>query len=412
MSTTAYFFFTKIDPASLPSEVMDRFNTNIERAVAVSFRYPAVRIFTGTCKTDGDSEVYIHICDTEHSASYTLQTFRLKERIIPEINRLYSAAGVRQECQLRNISVKITPNAPELTFNGEKEEAEVVADGGEFDYTARASMYRAERPLFTFDRVILPYETRRQLDEAVAVIKYASTVLGDWGLRDIMSPAIALNFYGQPGTGKTMAAEAIASSLGRKIIRASCSDIESKYHGESAKMVKGIFLAAEKQNAVLFIDEADSLLSRRIEQITQSADQAINSMRSQILLSLERYKGVVIFATNLITSYDKAFLSRLRCVHFPLPTPAERREIWHVHLYPTASSPHVNIPLAEDVNIEALAADYELTGRDIREAVKSACFRTAMSGVPQVTQAMLRICCEDTIARIEQLDNALVDGSF
>lgn len=411
MSTTAYFFFTKIDPASLSSEVMDRFNTNIERAVAVSFRYPAVRIFTGTCKTDGDSEVYIHICDTEHSASYTLQTFRLKERIIPEINRLYAAAGLRQECQLRNISVKITPNAPELTFNGNREETGAITDGGEYDYTARAAMYRAEKPLFTFERVILPEATRRQLDEAVAVIKYSSTVLGDWGLRDIMSSAVALNFYGQPGTGKTMAAEAIASSLGRKIIRASCSDIESKYHGESAKMVKAIFLAAEQQNAVLFIDEADSLLSSRIEQITQSADQAINSMRSQLLLSLERYRGVVIFATNLIASYDKAFISRLRCIHFPLPTPVERREIWNVHLYPTASSQHVNIPLADDVDIGELADSFELTGRDIREAVKSACFRTAMAGLPKVDQKMLRTCCEDTIARLQQLDSAL-DGSF
>ena len=409
MSTTAYFFFTRFDPASLPQEAVDRFNQNAERAVAVSFRYPAVRIFTGTCKTESDSEVYIHICDTEHSASYTLQTFRLKERILPEINRLYTAAGIRQECSMRGLTVKITPNAPELSFNGDGSK-DVVADGGEFDYTARAGMYRAEKPRYSFDRVILPEETRRQLDEAMAVIKYSSVVLGDWGLRDIISSAVALNFYGQPGTGKTMAAEAIASSLGRRIIRASCSDIESKYHGESAKMVKAIFYAAEKQGAVLFIDEADSLLSRRIENITQSADQAINSMRSQLLLSLERFKGVVIFATNLIASYDKAFISRMRCVRFPLPTAAERREIWHVHLYPTASSPHVNIPLADDIDLDALAGDYELTGRDIREAVKSACFRTAMAGAPKVTQAMLRVCCEDTLKRNSQLGEA-IDGA-
>ena len=406
MSMTVYFFFSRFDPASLPKKTVGRFHQNAERTAALVFHKQAEAIYTGTFRTEGDSEVYIHICDSGQSLPGTLQIFRFKERILPEINSLYAAAGLMRKCTVRSLEVKISHELPEMMIDkcGDKE---VISEGEEFDYTARAEMFRAETPRFTFDRVILPGKTRRQLDEAIAVIKYSSLVMDDWGLSDIVSPSVALNFYGPPGTGKTMAADAIADSLGLGIIRASCADIESKYHGESAKMVKAVFYAAEKQNAILFIDEADSLLSQRIGQTTQSADQALNATRSQLLLSLEEYKGIVIFATNFITSYDKAFISRLRCVSFPLPSPAERREIWRVHLFPTASSPHIKIPLADDVDPEALADDYELSGRDIREAVKAACFRTAMANGQTVTQTMLRSCCQDVLDRNSTLEDTL-----
>ena len=406
MRMTAYIFFSRFDPACLPQEVVARFHQNAERSVTKFFRKPAADICTGTFKTEDSTEVYIHICDDTGSPPGTLMTLRFKERMLPLINSLYAAAGLNRECISRNIAIKISSDVPEMLIDkcGEKE---VISEGEEFDYTTRAEWFHAEKPQFSFDRVILPEKTRRQIDEAIAVIKYSSLVMDDWGLSDIVSPSVAINFYGPPGTGKTIAADAIADSLGLGIIRVSSSDIESKYHGESAKMVKAVFYAAEKQNAVLFIDEADSLLSRRIEQIMQSADQALNATRSQLLLSLESYKGIVIFATNMISSYDEAFISRLRCISFSLPTSAERREIWRVHLYPTKSSPHIRIPLAKDVDPEALANDYELSGRDIREAVKAACFRTAMANGSQVTQAILKSCCEDVRERNNALQDAL-----
>ena len=405
MSMTVYFFFARFDPASLPPEVVERFHRQAERAAAQLFRRAAVAVCTGTFRTEGGSEVYIHICDEDGQETGALSAFRLKERLLPEINRLYAAAGQNRTCALRAVTVRVSPDVPEKLKDlcGEKE---IITEGEEFDYTTRAEWFHAEPPRFSFDRVILPDSTRRQLDEAVAVIRYAPLVMDDWGLRDIVNPSVALNFYGPPGTGKSMAADAVAGSLGREIIRVSGCDIESKYHGESAKMVRAAFYAAEKQDAVLFIDEADSLLSRRIGQVSQSADQALNATRSQLLLSLEAFRGVVIFATNLIESYDKAFLSRLRCVAFSLPDPAERREIWRVHLWPTASSPHVRIPLARDVDVQTLAGDYELSGRDIREAVKAACFRTAMADQPEVTQAVLRTCCEDRLKQNRALEDA------
>jgi SpoVK/Ycf46/Vps4 family AAA+-type ATPase len=92
-----------------------------------------------------------------------------------------------------------------------------------------------------------------------------------------------------------------------KIIEASYAHIKSMYHGEGPKNVEALFYAAQAQNAILFIDEADSLLSRRLTNVNQGSEQAINSMRSQLLICLERFKGVVIFATNLVQNYDPAF---------------------------------------------------------------------------------------------------------
>jgi len=131
-----------------------------------------------------------------------------------------------------------------------------------------------------------------------------------------------------------MAAEAIASRLGKKILRVSYADIESKFHGEGPKRLKGIFLAATRQDAVLFIDEADSLLSARLNHVTQGSEQAINSMRSQLLISLENHDGIVIFATNLIENYDKAFKTRLLSVEMKRPDVALREKIWYIIYIP------------------------------------------------------------------------------
>ncbi|WP_199333980.1 MULTISPECIES: ATP-binding protein [Nostocaceae] len=132
-------------------------------------------------------------------------------------------------------------------------------------------------------------------------------------------------------------------------------------------------MAAERDNALLFIDEADSLLSKRLTNVTQGSEQAINSMRSQLLICLEKFRGVVIFSTNLVENYDKAFETRVRNINFPLPDKSCRQEIWKRHL-PT------QLPLATDVTSERLAEVEDVCGRDIKNAVIDAAMRAARKG--------------------------------
>ena len=267
----------------------------------------------------------------------------------------------------------------------------------ELDYASRAKAYVPVEPAYSFDRVILPDDVLEKIESAINILRYERKVFQEWGLYEIQpNPSSALSFFGPSGTGKTMAAEAIAEKLGKKILKVSYADVESKYHGEGPKMVKAIFMAAEKEDAVLFFDEADSLLSKRLTNVSQGSEQAINSMRSQLLICLEEFKGIVIFATNLIVNYDNAFLTRLISVEFKNPDAATRKRIWDVHVKSSANK-KINIPLAEDVNTGELAEKYEFAGREIRNAVISACVNVAMNERDIVRQEDFIKACDKIV---------------
>ena len=273
----------------------------------------------------------------------------------------------------------------------------------EFDYKKLSLNYHAETPHYSFEQIILPEDTRNKILEAVATIQVEPKVFDQWGLRTIIPyAASAMSFYGPPGTGKTMAAEAVAHMLGKKIIRAAYADIESKYHGEGSKMVKAIFLAAEREDAVLFLDESDSLLSKRLTDVRSGSEQAINSMRSQLLMCLEQFRGIVIFATNLVVNYDRAFLSRLISIEFPVPDKTARKSIWDKHL----RGEGMNIPLSGDVDTDELAEKYDFCGREIKNAVKDACVTAAMHKRDSVTQSDLLRACEKVKTESENLAKA------
>lgn len=278
----------------------------------------------------------------------------------------------------------------------------------ELDYSKRAQNYKAEEPKWTFESVQIPEETYQQIDMAIKRIEKEREVFEEWGLYGIMpNPSAALSFFGPPGTGKTMAADAVAAKLKKKIIRASYAEIESKYHGEGPKNVSALFLAAEQQDAVLFIDEADSLLSKRLTNVTQGSEQAINSMRSQLLICLEKYHGVVIFATNLVVNYDNAFVSRLIGIPFSLPDANLREKIWYAHTKPVSGAKvQVKIPLAADVDLKKLAQDYEVCGREIRNAVVNACVEARTRGDNIVCQAQFEKAIQMEIKRRKQVINA------
>ena len=158
---------------------------------------------------------------------------------------------------------------------------------------------------------------------------------------------------------------------------------------------------------MLFIDEADSLLSKRLTNVTQGSEQAINSMRSQILICLEKFHGIVIFATNLVVNYDRAFASRLTSIKFDLPDENMREKIWRVHLLPTDNAKvKLKIPLADDVDIPALAKSYTLSGRSIRNAVVNACVEARSKNMPTLTQAVLIAEIERELARDDELKKA------
>lgn len=255
----------------------------------------------------------------------------------------------------------------------------------------RANKYQSQQPLFSLDKLIVPDEVKENILSAIDVIRVQSKVFVEWNLQAIEPfPRTALNFHGQPGTGKTLTAHAIAHSLEKPIMVASYAQIESKFLGDGSKNVEAIFHAAERDNAVLFVDEADSLLSKRLTNASQGSERAANSICSQLLICLEKFKGVVIFATNLVENYDKAFETRVRHIYFPMPNEQARYSIWKNHL-------PCELPLAPNFSIEELAKVDDVCGRDIKNAVIDAAVRIARNGESTIrTQDLI-----DAINRIK-----------
>lgn len=353
-----------------------------------------------TVKNDG--KTYDYFCVVEDSIT---SLDKHKKTFDKELHALLSKQ--MDVALMGNSMLTKKYNKEELEKNLKEEKEQPSYEGTEeYDYKARSLAYTPIDPVYTFDRVILEKDTINKIIEAVNTIKYESLIFDTWGLRAIQpNPSSALSFFGPSGTGKTMAAEAVANFLGKKILKVGYADIESKYHGEGPKMVKAIFMAAERNDCVLFIDEADSLLSKRLTNVTQGSEQAINSMRSQLLICLEEFKGIVIFATNLVANYDNAFLTRLISVEFKKPNAELRRKIWNVHIYPTNGN-GLNIPLTDDIDVLKLSENYDFCGREIRKAVVSACVKCAMRGHDKLNMQSLLEACEQIKKEEESIKNS------
>ena len=237
-------------------------------------------------------------------------------------------------------------------------------------------------PRHTLNQLILDQDTLERIREATNVLVSQDMIYVTWGLSSVARTGrrVALNFYGPPGTGKTLAADAIADLLAKKILRISYAELESKYVGETPKNIKAAFAKASETGALLFFDEADSILGKRLVNVSQSADNSINVARSTTLIELDNFDGAVIFASNLVGNYDTAFLRRMLAhVEFRLPATEQREKIWRCHIPP-------QLPLSEDVDFESLALYSEgAAGGDIQNAVLlAASYASMRQGAEQV----------------------------
>ena len=124
-------------------------------------------------------------------------------------------------------------------------------------------------------------------------------------------------FHGPSGTGKTLAALAIARELDVQVLRIDLSRVVSKYIGETEKNLAAVFAEAERSGVVLLFDEADALFGKRSD-VRDSHDRYANVEVSYLLQRIEAFGGLAILTTNARQNIDEAFLRRLRyVVEFP-----------------------------------------------------------------------------------------------
>ncbi len=242
----------------------------------------------------------------------------------------------------------------------------------ELDKQNKEETFVPENPKFSFEDIILPIHVKEQILYVADYVKNSKIVFEQWGLKKTHkhSKRIGINLYGEPGTGKTMVAHAIAKHLERKILAVNYADIESKYVGETPKNIRRVFEAGEKTKSIIFFDEADAILSRRVTNMSNATDVSVNQTRSVMLMLMNEYQDFIIFATNFISNYDPAFMRRISVhVKFELPDEMCRRLIWRKY---------IPLELPNDLDINDIAKKYEgLSGSDISNIVLNAAFMAA-----------------------------------
>lgn len=252
------------------------------------------------------------------------------------------------------------------------------------------------RPEVRLADVVLSTTVRTSVEELVAAARNRRTVLERWGIGGSVDYGKGLSalFTGDPGTGKTLTAHAVAGELSKPLVVASIPAVVSKWVGQTERNLDALFRAARGHGAVLFLDEADSLLMARGEgRASRHDDSVVNAA----LRLIEQHDGVVLLATNLAEVLDRALLRRLTYrLQFPFPDAGARAKIWRTLIGTTA-------PGASEIDVERLGRAYALSGGHIKNAVFKAAFRAASQG------GELTPCILDATAR-EEFENIGVNG--
>ncbi|NGM70800.1 ATP-binding protein [Natronolimnobius sp. AArcel1] len=228
--------------------------------------------------------------------------------------------------------------------------------------TDLADLAQRVEPRKCWDDIELRESTERRLRTLETHITNRGLLYDDWGFRakDGNAGIVSL-FKGLPGTGKTLAAEVLANSVGMDLYKIDLSSVISKYIGETEENLEQIFRAAEQSNAILLFDEADSIFGDRAE-VSDATDRYANVEVNYLLQRVETYDGVIVLTTNYAQNIDAAFSRRItHSITFEKPDAATRERIWE-GIFPD------NCPV-EAVDWEWLA-EFEYSGGDIDKLAK------------------------------------------
>jgi hypothetical protein len=264
-------------------------------------------------------------------------------------------------------------------------------------FTTGAEYHPAFSSAFPARRITTPREwndlvladsTMNDVEEIRAWVEHRHALLNEWQLASKIKPGFRSLFYGPPGTGKTFTASLLGKSSGLDVYRIDLSLMISKWIGETEKNLASVFDEAEKNDWILFFDEADALFGKRTS-TSSSHDRYANQEVSYLLQRVEDFPGVVILASNLKGNIDEAFARRFQSmIYFPMPSPAERLRLWR-GAFSVASR------LDESVDFESLAVEFELSGGAIMNILRYASLMalrcgTELIGMQDIRQGIRR----------------------
>ena len=210
-----------------------------------------------------------------------------------------------------------------------------------------------------------------------------------------IQPPKGILLHGEPGTGKTLLAKAVATATNATFIEIVGSELVQKYIGEGAKLVKDIFqLARSRAPSIIYIDEIDALAAKRME-IGTSGEREVQRTFMQLLAEIDGFDSLgevkVIGCTNRKDILDAAITrpGRLeRHITIPIPTKEARKEIMKIHMKPMNT---------RNVNVKRILEEIDdFTGADIRAVCTEA-------GYCAIRQSRTTITTDDFILAISKV---------
>ncbi len=203
---------------------------------------------------------------------------------------------------------------------------------------------------------------------------------------------ITVLFYGGPGTGKTESVLQLARETNRMIMRVDISQSKSMWFGESEKRIKKIFtdytmfMEDCDHTPILFLNEADALISRRNDVNSSNTKQTENTMQNILLEEMENFQGILIATTNLVKNFDAAFERRfLFKVEFRKPSVTVKAKIWQLKL-----------PLLTDTDCELLASMFDFSGGQIDNIGRKTEIHEIIHGESFNIKTIIGFCEEET----------------
>ncbi len=274
------------------------------------------------------------------------------------------------------------------------------------DEACRLMMYQSFDGLTSLSHVeksalthlILPKKQKAEFEQILAAARNHEHVMVDWGFGSHLSTGkgLCVLFDGPPGTGKTFAAEVIASELHRPLQRVDMSNLVSKWVGETGNNLARLFAAARAGRAILLLDEADALLSKRVAQTSKSTDRYANMEVNILLQEIERYNGITILTTNHEQSLDEALQRRIQFrISFENPEREERIQLWKKLIAPQAE-------IEKGIDFNRLGTEFELSGGYIKNAILTAAFK-ASSEQRKISENDLFVAATDECRKMGKL---------
>ena len=258
--------------------------------------------------------------------------------------------------------------------------------------------------LRTFDNCVLPKSVRNTIDEALTVV-LRSEMFEKWGINEHFEKGLtnSILIYGPPGTGKTMVSESIAAILGMNLMKLTNADIQSNIPGQTEKNMTESFSKAKKEDALIMLDECDSMLYNR------NAVGAIMSAEiNHLLTEIENFSGVVIMTTNRLHKLDEALQRRIIAkIELPFPDKPTRKEIWKKLL--PGKMPVGRLDFKE-------LSEAEISGGEIKNAILLSARKAIAQNRDTVTMVDFRVSIVNIVKSKEDFEsvqpNAVDTGMY